>query len=89
MMVAIAAAMVFAILAPAYVVQQNREEAVRILAAVEAQSANRLEQLIMVNTLTVSCLLAIPPEERDDDTFRECIDAGFEQAPDVPPPSIP
>lgn len=86
LMAAIAGAMVFAVLAPAYVVRETREETARILAAVEAAQAKRLEQAILVNTFTISCLLAIPPEERDNDNFRECIEEGFEQAPDLDDP---
>lgn len=90
LIIGLALVVLFAVLTPAYVVRVQHEDHDEIIAEIEAESQQRLEHAISVNTFTISCLLAIPEEERTDDVFRDCIEAGFERAEsEAPPTSIP
>lgn len=71
------------IVTPVYVVRQQRQEIDRVITEIQNQASVRLEQAILVNTLTISCLLATPQEERNDELLRRCISEGVRQAPQL------
>ena len=85
--IALIAIVVFAaFLAPAAVIRQQQDATERILARFEQNSEERLDQAISVNILTLLCVLQIEEQDRNRAKMRECVEMGFESAPDIEPP---
>lgn len=76
------------ILTPVWVINEQHNETERVIAELERNADERLAESIQVNVLTITCILAIPPEERNVMNMTECINDGF-AATDIPAPTDP
>lgn len=77
LIVAMALGVMVAVLLPLYTVYAINQDSQAVLQQLEDNAVAATERAVRVNVLTVSCMLLIPNEERDNFGMAECIRTGL------------